>query len=595
MSLVKAMQTLNMQRFRLFKSAFQRLLIALNVVIVIVIMNSIISKFKLGFGIADESHAISMVKQRLLSTENSKPWPFSIVTYPFFKLAGQDIYLFRLYSFLFVVVIAFTVGSLILKVNRNRFPFEFRAMLAIIGFCAVIAIPTSFRYLLITPSYQWTILVSSTLIFTIWYVEITSTEFSRNKEISYDFLMSTFLLAMTMSRVSSGLLSFFMILFAKYLRGDSKRRLTCFIAFFVSEMVILVLSYPKSIQNTFDFAALVSKIDPSYLDLSAEVLDVLSPLVVLATGFFLPVQIKSYVTKIRRVKLADFRKKVHVKIALLGLFFFSVREMYVDVGLFSTCRLFIISTLFGLLVQVHVKRNIRAHIFLVAVLPISSQFGSNISASYLFTAQIISLFALIVMHFCFDDSKVLPKGSYLSLLSIIVIIAISVYSKSSYERENESVVRKIDPETSLWYSESRLQNIEHLRSDVLRNGDPEYSLVMDLSFWHPGVILYMNKIPMPFFIGDIRYEKTLKEQTSFVIEKNLAFIGDRKFGVILEDVTMDYDGRCLALQDFIDNVELRKYVKHHFKGQSFRHVSWFKSSKSDTNLYPRNIRYVELC
>jgi hypothetical protein len=124
--------------------------------------NQIYANLKAGYGFTDEGGPLIALHERAIHGTSSYTFTFVEPLNLIFAISKQNIYIFRIIGLLILLLIL--IFFFLRNVSKSKPKNILLIFLSSILLSSLMTIPSVFRYLLVTPTYQWTILVSSVLI-----------------------------------------------------------------------------------------------------------------------------------------------------------------------------------------------------------------------------------------------------------------------------------------------------------------------------------------------------------------------------------------------------------------------------------------------
>jgi len=568
------------------------------------------SNLKTGYGFTDESVPLMAIRERLANGQSSHSLPFSEPLLVFFWLAGESIYRYRVLGLIVLALIPFlfyvrNFSSL----HINKYILLFLSFYMLVS---VFTIPSVFRFLLVTPTYQWILLVCSVLLNVIL---IGRQPVMKLKIVLLHAALTTSIFAMILARATSGGIGLISILFYFALVNSWKDR--SFKIIFVSQLSIwiIILSLNLSnLRNRFLESIKTSQaFDPNGYSLFPEILDVLSGVsqvfFFLVVPFYIIKKFKVFFTK-NAFKL-PFAKLAGLisTFVIIGIIVLSIypQEQLAAFNLKSVYLTVLIAMLGGLLLD---TRKYLA-LILISFLPYTSQFGSNTPAStniqIIYICQSLLLVNIIIMTLPTlsvqrnEERKVLSNRSasfYLLSLSAILISLMnySDFVKSqvgiSYEKTLYPTADSLSSLNGLYYTSEKLERLnEFVKYSTLRSNEE----VIDLSSFHPGLIYYAGGIQSQRTLPDKYFIYNIKNQIEFVLEsqrENMKLVGTK---ILLETKFQLVSRECRGISSLFAINEISDAIK----GQGFdinvRPLAVYRSLPEDLTLFPNNVLLVETC
>jgi hypothetical protein len=237
----------------------------------------------------------------------------------------------------------------------------------------------------------------------------------------------------------------------------------------------------------------------------------------------------------------------------------------------------------------------------LALLPIVSQFGSNISASYLVMPTIATGFLHLFLSSTTPRSTSnIPSIQYLSsfcyaLISFSLFFLQANFSTTSYENGYGSSSFKKDQQSRLIYASEKMQNIATLRDDVGEYIDMRGLRILDLSNWHPGVIYYLDAMQFPISTVDKVFNSTLRQQVYNTLNQEELQRIRYVVPIIVESKNSSPKLTCQRLVDYTLDPKLDLALGEFGFNPKVIEIGIYKSVPEDLTLYPKNISVMIPC
>lgn len=552
---------------------------------------SVYRRIDLGYGLTDEAFSIANSRQKLDSSSGMDSWPYADITSILFRIADENVILFRTFAALIIVGLCIACLLLIFLQRNSKKSSQLNLQAGVIFSLSLLTIPSCFRYLLVTPSYQWIILVTTSLVIILWRTrnQLRSNYF----ELSLNAILVILILIISISRLSSGVAVFCIILASFVIQKSGIRNIFSFTAFVFFGTIILLIKSESLIPRILETMKIARTIDPLGRNIFTEGLDVLRPSLIILYLLMIPLLIEYANNRILRLRSLD-------KKFLFALYILGALALY---RIYFNDPQYITFFLTGILVG-HLTKNIELRglrLILISLLPVISQFGSNISASYLSGPLLMSCCGYYYLVDSFNGNYdkqniILPKIQAAHIFMVVVMLAGSAQGwHNSYENGINSKIKKEDEVSSLKFSEDKYNAIIRFRAQVKSRESISDSRVFDLSFWHPGAILYLNKESMPYFLGNKFYSGTIAEQLALAIRGNQRYLEGGTYLVLVESRPGLVSSICQDLNFFIFDRGLQKALKAADFNPRMRLLGIYESSPEDSTLFPKNLAILETC
>lgn len=552
---------------------------------------SVYRRIDLGYGLTDEAFSIANSKNKLDSSGEMDSWPYADVTSILFRIADENVIFFRTLAALIIAGLSIACLLLIFVQKNSKMSPQLSLQAGVIFSLSLLTIPSCFRYLLVTPSYQWIILVTSSLVIILWKNR------SQPRVKYFDFFLNAILafliLIISISRLSSGLAVFCIILVSLIIQKNGIRNILSFIVFAFFGTLILLNKSESLIPRILETMKIARTIDPLGRNVFTEGLDVLRPSFVIFYLLVIPLLIEYANNGIRRLR--SLNKKFLFALYIIGAL--ALYSIYFNdpqyITFFST----------GIIVG-YLTKNVKLidlRLILISLLPVVSQFGSNISASYLSAPLLISCcsyyYLVNSLHGNYEkQNRILSK---IQVSHIFIVIALLLGTAQgwydSYENGINSKTKKEDKVSNLKFSEDKYNAIISFRAEVKSRESISDGRVFDLSFWHPGAILYLNKKSMPYFLGNKVYSGTVTEQLVLAIRGNQRYLESGRYLVLVESNPGLVSSTCQDLNFYVFDGQLQKALEAAKFNPRMRLLGIYESSAEDLTLFPKNLAILETC
>jgi hypothetical protein len=166
---------------------------------------------------------------------------------------------------------------------------------------------------------------------------------------------------------------------------------------------------------------------------------------------------------------------------------------------------------------------------------------------------------------------------------------------TSYEVDLPSSELQFDTQTSLYFSSEKLKFIREFRTNSQRYGILNERRVLDLSFWHPGAILYLDKMPFPISTADVTFRNSLDFQSDVTLQQ-LNLSKEAWLGLItIRTIDVTPRNVCKKLSDHLIDRDIASTFRSKKFDPLVRDIAIYKSTSVDLTLYPYNISLLETC
>ena len=569
------------------------------------------ANIKTGYGLTDEGAQLMALHERALHGKTSFTWTFVEPLNLIFSLSNLDIIRFRVFGLL--ILLAIPIFFFFRNLTKSKSKNIFLLFLSCILLLSVMTIPSVFRYLLVTPTYQWTILVSSVLINIVYFGKSPQKVWLRYTSV---MAVTLLVLGMGLSRPTSGLVGLFTVV--AYLLTLSFKNLKAAIVILVFQLiifVILIVSNLYNLQYRLQESIKISQsFDPKGYNILAEIRDVVFSVIYLLFFSILVFFISKYLFNNQKFKKAKARFPVFnfslpmVALTLLALIYIYSRIKISIPSLGFLLAMIVLNAILGGCL-IDFKKFIA--LWILSSLPYTSQFGSNTPAignvQILFLSQSLLTLGIFLQAFFAENpksreesSKVQAMPQPLKVLSFTtLLISLFTYSNfadsqvgNNFEKTLYPMASAKSPTNGLYYTPEKLASLETFsRSASLQSGEE----VIDLSSFHPGLILYAGGIQSQRALPDKHWIYNIKKQIEFVMELHGEQLKAKNTKVLLETNLKSATTDCVNLSSLIALQEISSELKAQNFNVKVRPRGFYVSSPEDLTLYPNNAVLVETC
>jgi hypothetical protein len=240
---------------------------------------------------------------------------------------------------------------------------------------------------------------------------------------------------------------------------------------------------------------------------------------------------------------------------------------------------------------------------LLTLTPIVSQFGSGISASYLIIPMMVFGFLYFVFSLPNSPSFISGRSDFsdrlweLSAFLVVVTLLTTqfIFSTTSYENGYGNKFLVKDPINGLMYTSEKMKNILQLRSQVENWDTVKGSRILDLSYWHPGVIFYIGGMQFPTATFDRYYRQTISQQVRNTLNQEAFRNTSQKIPIIVESRSISPRLECVELSEQITDKKILKALSENSFNPNLIEIAVYESVPEDLTLYPRNISIMIPC
>ena len=287
----------------------------------------------------------------------------------------------------------------------------------------------------------------------------------------------------------------------------------------------------------------------------------------------------------------------------LGIFFVVLYCWIVQLKNISSVIICIMCTLLGTylpgksaIVQSS-KKSIS--IFILIALPVLSQFGSSTSASSNPNLLLITISLFPVIGILFYETKIKDKNSIFHLVLILIIGFQMISLNNSYETNlNTSEFIQVSG-GNLKTSKQTASNIKEFQDGFSSARNLEPIRIIDLSFFHPGGALYLNQSAESLGTLDLFFSYTIDSQLKLIFSSYFSTILKSSTLLLVSTANVEVDrtqGGCQEIREWINRSANQKISNSVYLPKiRYVAVSIYKSSPSETTLYPQNLAILKQC
>jgi hypothetical protein len=565
-----------------------------------ILIREIFLRSKIGFGLTDEAYGITFGIDRAKNGQLAFTPLYADITSFALKLADFNITYFRYMGAVILVcfsIILFLIHRFLQSGLYSN--LESGAIFIIFVICGLF-VSTSFRYLLITPSYQWYVLVFSTI--------GTSLLLLRGKlknDATRDIILvfvALLVLLTVFARPTSGIASW-LVINVFLLRKNSNHRKRDFSLFNLSlisfTVVYTVVNGAANLRYLETYWEM-RKLDPRGSNVFYEIWDIGTSVTTTVLMVFI-----GYLWTQRYYEFKAKVKLSHSTLTFCATFiillYLLLHYPYRDPP--HLLALLILS-LFGAFCRIDSIKQIQPQMIILCTSPLISQFGSNISASYLIAPSLISgLFLAFLVNG--DQGLVhfrLGKNVHARNVSVYFLIIISALSiligstkNQSYESNNKSEKLVVDSVTGLHYSRLKMDAISEFRRNAGVSGEYSGDRVIDLSYWHPGVVMLLGGIQFSATTFDVQFKSSIELQVDRIVSEYNSNPLIRADSFIIRTQETEFANRCQRLSEHLQDRDIAFALIERNFDPYVRDSSIYLSSRVDETLYPLNIALLTPC
>jgi len=571
--------------------------------------NQIYANLKAGYGFTDEGGPLIALYERAIHGTSSYTFTFVEPLNFIFAISNQDIYTFRVFGLLILLSILLYFFSK--NITKSKSKNILLLFLTLILLLSLMTIPSVFRYLLVTPTYQWTILVSSVLINIIHFGKHATKRWSKYATI---IAITILIFGMGLSRPTSGVVGLATVLI--YLLTLSIKNFRSAMLILVLQLIICLSVFASNFYNLQDrlleSIEISKSFDPNGYNISAEIKDVLMPvfplLIISALVYFcsryLLNEQKKDLTK-RKIVVSTNSLPI-ISVTLITIIYLYPRIQISSPNLGYLLSMIVLNSILGAyLIGI---REFSA-LWILTSLPYTSQFGSNTPAignvQILFLSQSLLTLGIFLQAFYTNNEKeysfkLQSVPQTLEFLSIFtLLVSLSAYSHftdtqvgNNFEKTLYPIASSKSSSNGLYYTTEKLRSLENFSINAkLKRGEE----VIDLSSYHPGIILYAGGIQSQRALPDKHWIYNIKKQIEFVLDLHGKQLSEEGTKILLETNLKATLKGCYSLSSLIAVPEISTELKTQNFDVKVRTIALYISSPEDLTLYPNNAMLVETC
>ena len=542
-------------------------------------------------GLSDESYLYSQLISSAKDDDSTAMFA-TILGVPFNWLNGS-ILNYRLFGILIVSAIAIITGVLVERMLRQDKSNSYSLSLAVLSSVTVLLIPSTFRYLLLNPGYQWLIILTS-VVASISLIRLTDAKTLSKKTFAILFISLFLVLQISLyTRVTYFLIIFTILLISVlFVKKESQ---TSYLILIFGSILFFVLTQSFLLSKWKEIIINASKIDPNGYSIFSEIADVSVSILLVAGTLLVGNKLLTRENSFSQPKLFYF-VFMTLGISLLLAWIIFSRDRLAPFVFFCTILTgkFVPST-----TQLLNQKGKFFFLILVSFLPVYSQFGSNTSALSNSNFVLISLSLLLVISSPFRAKDPGHLISFFAAMLACVALMQVVNSQRSFETslDNSRKIKILGDD--LFTSNEIAQNIDNFKQNFERAKIPADEKILDLSFFHPGGGLFLNHEVLPLGTADRFFEETFFEQFTILVDEYAAHFRG-KFGLTLISVPRELDlsthSSCKTLGEWLKFQSKRELS---MAGESlmlrYKVLSQLESDRIQVNLHPQNLVILSKC
>jgi len=497
-------------------------------------------------GVTDEGFLLNQVNGR--SKDGIKNWylPFTDFLGPIWNVSEGNLSVYRILGL--VLFFIFLLPSLYLATTTKHWLVS---SIVLVNF-AFSGLALS-RYLLVTPGYQNLILIASvaSVIPIVHLITQIPEGKIKSKKITNFILLflAINLLLISSGRITGGAayLGAIGVVFALNLNlkqlfsylGIIALPTCAFFAFDIN-------NWRQRISFLYKIAQIV---DPNGYSIMSEVIDFVQPTSPILIAFITGILLSKPKFQLRRFYLALLTT------ICLGSILLQINR----IGIFLLC---IITTLVFQQLGKFYPFRLTFSFFLISLIPFWTVFGSNTPAvgnlHFILIGIVLLLVALKKFHSLFSEShkntnfqEMLPKFLVIALVTLLyfgLVTENSGYGKalSDWSLGNHNM-----------QSKSKNLTVEILNGTLVGEQTSRAPRILDLSYFHPGIIYKLGGLQFPVSLSDYKYKSHLKTQL-FEIQKYMNEFNSVSADYVLVKLNENSLHSCQYLSDLVEDRELKK-------------------------------------
>jgi hypothetical protein len=570
------------------------------------IYNQISSRLHLGIDLTDESWNLYNIN----AGRNDFAWAYSGLLKILLKICHNSISIFRLAAVLYLLILTLSVTLLAIE-KKREYSISFISTLTVAGIL-ILQIPSTFRYLLITPGYQWLLMVSGIqiLLFSILIEKCKKYTSRRSRRIVHllNFSLGFSLFEIFLCR-ATGFLATIPIVFIAINQRDIKTHLKQTVSILASFLfcgLVYLAFRPNYIR---DYLGTINQIRHAYAGVYSLGFQVhsfshsfLMFLLPLLGSYIFGELIGRVGQKFTSAALWLRWMKYRSILIITAIIYYS--RFGFDLGGAQSKYLLTTTILSGVILGLQSKEPQFYKLAPVAFLPYTTLFGSSIPSGANWQPYLATLGLLLIISSIYsvntEDSRFIPVQKILLTVFLLFNLTQPIVSQryESYEKDLSPIANSIDQESGLYYSESKLKSINNFREDASKNGFREGDSILDLSYWHPGLVyLLRGKDPQPQ-IGDKFWISSLDSQLSTVmplIRGKFSNEGDYILIEVASSLKIHPSQTKVRLDSLMKGDPLSQKLKSQNYNPFVEVISVYRSQPVDLTLTPSDAVLLRLC
>ena len=581
-SLRSKIQTLNVPEYVFWS------LIVFNLILVIIEWFKRIDSM---IGLSDESYLYSQLLSWRSADTNLAPFA-KILGAPF-EWLNRSIIQYRIMGLFVVVGSAFLTFILISRVLRDRNSEKDSTYIGAICGMSVLLIPSTFRYLLLSPGYQWLIAVTSMLTFAMLF-SLVGRKAVNPRTFVFSLIFCFFVLQINLyTRLTFFVIVLGALLFCfPVLKKDMRAQ---YLIVILGSIVFFGLTQPQIAQRWKKIISNANVIDPEGYSVFYEVADISFSVLLVTSTILMGHKLYSKFPQ-KKSMSGTFITYGFLSLCLLLMWVFYSRD--------RLAPLIFLSALLagGNLPSLKYMSGERSKsIFLISTcfLPIVSQFGSGTRALANSNLVLITItFLIAVFNFYSRNPFKTSTKKFTLILTLVLAMQLANMQRSFETSLDHSSITKIFGE-ELSTSKNVSENIKRFQQSFDEAKIPYDEKILDLSLFHPGGGLILGHRVIPFGTADKAYAETFPNQVE-ILFRDYSRHFDGLHGLVL--LALDLNANpvpkltCMELGDWL-NLQMRRNLDLNAEelNHNYKILSQLNSDVSQENLYPKDLFVMSKC
>lgn len=552
-------------------------------------------RLRLGIGLTDEGLVAAQTSDSFFLQKTN--WGIARIYSFLHEFSGGSIHGLRIIWLVIFCSILILLGwTLLQRVDnfpRNRF---------VILTCILtgLTIPSMFRFLLLTPTYQGLLFVSCISIVSV--ILLSSRTTNTNFHVVQGLVIGLSFCIATISRPSSSLI--LIITSAIYFYNSGKKPGKVFLIISGIGMFLWPIVLFKNPINVLD-----SLINQYYFAKSIGSEAFSMTVILFHYSYTLGITISLLL--LSQLILRKSLLKEKVKTRYFAIFRFVIFFLWVlSLKLFSNLLyvdsktkigiLFVMFLLGSSLKSFQNSRILLANLTL-AFLPATSTLGSSIPLSYNWPLLIFSASLFLALNQQESHSLTRNKPWTIGTAMVLVLLSLISINYSNHDSNYEKISLDQGAQSKyrdLQYSHSKALALERWTSETDLNSKMGGEPILDLSYFHPGLVYFTDSPMYPYFLADEVFSASTNSQMSF-LSKIFAIDGETpKRFLVSSDKEFDNSASaesCKRLGEWPANQLLKEALVATNLNPNVRLVSFYNRQVEDLTMRSPFIYLLEKC